>query len=80
MSRKIVLVDTDPGVDDCAALMMLLSQPQQVKIVGLTCAAGNVGVRQVMINAARIVKLFDKLDEVGHDRDCCTSRLNHAYI
>lgn len=64
MPQKFVLVDTDPGVDDCAALMMLLSHTQEVKIVGLTCAAGNVGIREVIINSVRIVKLFDKLDEV----------------
>lgn len=64
MSQKIILVDTDPGIDDCAALMMLLSQPRDVKVVGLTCVAGNVGIQHVTINAVRIVKLFDKLDEV----------------
>lgn len=70
MVKGIVLVDTDPGIDDCAALMMLMSHSSKVKIVGLTCAAGNVGIRHVLINTVRIVKLFNKLDEIPIYRGC----------
>lgn len=67
---KVFLVDTDPGVDDCAALMMMLSQVPKLKIVGLTCVAGNVDLHQVTVNAVRIVKLFDMLDEIPIFKGC----------
>jgi inosine-uridine nucleoside N-ribohydrolase len=45
-----LVIDTDPGIDDCHAIMMALSYPN-VQILGITVVAGNAsltnGVRNV---------------------------------
>ena len=44
MSEKIpLLIDTDPGVDDALALLMAFHSDAH-EVVGLTIAAGNVGL------------------------------------
>ena len=53
MSMKL-LIDTDPGVDDALAILMAY---QQANVVGLTIAAGNVGLRHTVANALKLVEL-----------------------
>ncbi len=53
-----VMVDTDVGVDDALALMMVLASPD-VEVVGICGVAGNVGLDQVMRNIGVV------LDAVG---------------
>lgn len=62
--EKYIVIDCDPGVDDCLALMIAFSQLPRIKIVGITTVRGNVDVRQVTMNALRVVKLYDKINEV----------------
>lgn len=68
--EKVLLVDCDPGVDDCAALMMIMAQIPSVNIVGITCANGNTRLDQLVLNALRIVKLCGFLDQVPVFRGC----------
>jgi purine nucleosidase len=51
-----LLIDTDPGVDDALAILMAC---QQADVVGLTIAAGNVGLRHTVANALKLVELVD---------------------
>ncbi|GAF37429.1 inosine-uridine preferring nucleoside hydrolase [Lentilactobacillus farraginis DSM 18382 = JCM 14108] len=58
MTIKIVM-DTDPGIDDAAALTMALNDPQiDVKLI--TSVAGNVTVDKTTRNAQKIVRFFNK--------------------
>lgn len=58
MTIKIVM-DTDPGIDDAAALTMALNDPQiEVKLI--TSVAGNVTVDKTTKNAQKIVRFFNK--------------------
>lgn len=50
-----LLIDTDPGVDDALAILMAFADPT-VEIVGLTVAAGNVGLEHTVRNALRLVE------------------------
>jgi purine nucleosidase len=50
-----LLIDTDPGVDDALAILMAFADPG-VEIVGLTVAAGNVGLEHTVRNALRLVE------------------------
>lgn len=50
-----LLIDTDPGVDDALAILMAFADPK-VEIVGLTVAAGNVGLEHTVRNALRLVE------------------------
>ena len=47
-------VDTDPGVDDAWALLMLL-RSDAVRIEGISVVGGNVGLQHTLRNACRIV-------------------------
>lgn len=57
MTTKIpVLIDTDPGVDDAMALLMAFNSPAH-EIVGLTIAAGNVGLGFTVANALKLCEV-----------------------
>lgn len=53
-----LLIDTDPGVDDALAILMALAEPS-VEVVGLTVAAGNVGLRHTVANALKLLEVAD---------------------
>jgi len=52
----LLLIDTDPGVDDALALLMALTAPD-ARVVGLTIAAGNVGLAHTVGNALKLVEI-----------------------
>ena len=57
MSAKIpLLIDTDPGVDDALALLMAFNDPRH-ELVGLTIAAGNVGLGHTVANALKLCEV-----------------------
>lgn len=51
--RIPLLIDTDPGVDDALALLMAFNDPRH-HLVGLTIAAGNVGLEHTVANALKL--------------------------
>ena len=53
MTRIPLLIDTDPGVDDALALLMAFNDPRH-EVVGLTIAAGNVGLDHTVRNALKL--------------------------
>ena len=54
--RKII-IDCDPGVDDAVALLMALSAPAQLEVLGITTVAGNVPASKTARNARLICEL-----------------------
>ena len=57
MSERIpLLIDTDPGVDDALALLMAFASPAH-EVVGLTVAAGNVGLGHTVRNALKLCEV-----------------------
>ncbi len=58
MAIKIIM-DSDPGIDDAAALTMALNDPQ-VDLKLITTVAGNVTVDKTTKNALKIVRFFNK--------------------
>lgn len=57
MTKKIpLLIDTDPGVDDALALLMAFADERH-DIVGLTIAAGNVGLDHTVRNALKLCEV-----------------------
>lgn len=59
MSEMIpLLIDTDPGVDDALALLMAFNDPRH-EVVGLTIAAGNVGLEYTVANALKLCEVAD---------------------
>jgi purine nucleosidase len=51
-----LLIDTDPGVDDALALLMAFNDPRH-EVVGLTIAAGNVGLEHTVRNALKLCEI-----------------------
>ena len=57
MNDKIpLLIDTDPGVDDALALLIAFNDPRH-RVVGLTIAAGNVGLQHTVRNALKLCEV-----------------------
>lgn len=61
MDKIPLLIDTDPGVDDALALLMALADDRH-DIVGLTIAAGNVGLRHTVANALKLTEVAGRDD------------------
>ncbi|WP_447586453.1 nucleoside hydrolase [Pseudoxanthomonas mexicana] len=62
MTDKIpLLIDTDPGVDDTLALLMAFNDARH-EIVGLTIAAGNVGLQYTVRNALKLCEVAGRED------------------
>ena len=62
MSDKIpLLIDTDPGVDDALALLMAFADTRH-EVVGLTVAAGNVGLKYTVRNALKLCEVAGRTD------------------
>ncbi len=62
MTNKIpLLIDTDPGVDDALALLLAFNAPDH-EVVGLTVAAGNVGLRHTVANALKLCEVAGRAD------------------
>lgn len=62
MTDKIpLLIDTDPGVDDALALLMAFNDARH-EVVGLTIAAGNVGLEHTVRNALKVCEIAGRAD------------------
>ncbi len=56
-----LLIDTDPGVDDALAILMALAEPR-VNLLGLSIAAGNVGLMHTTRNALKLLEVAGRED------------------
>nr|WP_155830447.1 ribonucleoside hydrolase RihC [Fructilactobacillus florum] len=58
-----IILDTDPGIDDAAALSVAINNPElDVRLV--TTVAGNVTVDKTTINALKIISFFGKAAQI----------------
>jgi purine nucleosidase len=55
MSEIHLLIDTDPGVDDALAILMGCANAD---VVGLSIAAGNVGLAHTVSNALKLIEVI----------------------
>lgn len=58
---KRVIIDTDPGIDDTAAILFALNSPE-LRIEALTTVFGNVSEDQCAVNALRILESAGRAD------------------
>lgn len=65
---KRILIDTDPGIDDAAAILLALASPE-LQLEGLSVVHGNCSVDQGLINALSILELA-KATQVPVARGC----------
>lgn len=60
-SRKII-IDTDPGQDDAAAIMLAFASPEEIEVLGLCAVAGNVPLSYTSRNLRIVCELCGKPD------------------
>ncbi len=72
MTKTTILIDTDPGVDDALAILMA---HRHADVVGLTIAAGNVGLSHTVANALKLVETIGATTPVFPG---CATPLVHA--
>jgi inosine-uridine nucleoside N-ribohydrolase len=56
-----VIIDTDPGIDDVAAILMGLGS-QELRVEALTTVFGNASVTQSTVNALRLLEAACRTD------------------
>ena len=62
MGRPVrLIIDTDPGVDDAIALLIVLAWPQ-LELTGVTTVGGNVPLARSTRNALAILDYAGRLD------------------
>ena len=61
VTKKYVIIDTDCGVDDAVAIMLAAYGHKKglIKILAITCVAGNTTVDNVVRNVTLTLKLAD---------------------
>ena len=70
VTRKKLLVDTDPGIDDALALALLYQSPN-VDIASITAANGNIPAEEALRNVFRILGFLGVTEKpiIGVGRD-----------
>jgi purine nucleosidase len=66
VSRKALIIDCDPGVDDAVALFLAFASPEDLEILAVTTAAGNVDATLTARNARLIRQLAGREDVPVH--------------
>lgn len=61
MSKRSIIIDSDPGQDDAVALLLALASPE-LDVLGVTTVAGNVPLSYTRRNARIIVELAGRPD------------------
>ncbi|TQN60153.1 nucleoside hydrolase [Agrobacterium tumefaciens] len=60
--RRKIIIDTDPGQDDAAAIMLAFASPEEIEILGLCAVAGNVPLKLTSRNIRIICELCGRTD------------------
>lgn len=61
MTKRRVIIDTDPGLDDAVAILFALNCGR-FDVAGLTTVAGNIGIGTTTRNAGRLLALMGRTD------------------
>jgi len=54
VAKRSIIIDCDPGQDDAIALLLAMSSPDELEILGITAVAGNVPLALTERNARQI--------------------------
>lgn len=60
--QRNIIIDTDPGQDDAAAIMMAFGSPDEINLLGITTVAGNVPLSLTTRNARIICEISNRRD------------------
>ncbi|XP_047443438.1 inosine-uridine preferring nucleoside hydrolase [Mugil cephalus] len=59
MAKKLMIIDTDCGIDDAQAIMMALAPPD-MEVLAITCVFGNAAVDSVCQNVLRVLSVCER--------------------
>lgn len=62
MAKRPIIIDCDPGQDDAICLLLAMSSPDELDILGVTTVAGNVPLALTERNARQIRDIADRSD------------------
>jgi purine nucleosidase len=62
MTRRKIIIDTDPGQDDAVAILLALASPDEIEVLGITAVAGNVPLPLTARNARIVCELAGRTD------------------
>ncbi|MBP1841919.1 purine nucleosidase [Rhizobium petrolearium] len=62
MERRKIIIDTDPGQDDAAAIMLAFASPAELDVLGLCAVAGNVPLSYTSRNLRIVCELCGRQD------------------
>ena len=60
-TKRKVIIDCDPGIDDSLAIMLALESPE-LDVIGITIVAGNSPCEMGYQNARKVLKFMNRLD------------------
>lgn len=60
--KRKIIIDTDPGQDDAAAIFLAFGSPDEIDLLGITTVAGNVPLTLTSRNALILCELCGKPD------------------
>ena len=60
-TKKNIIIDCDPGIDDSLALLLAL-QSEELNVIGITIVSGNAPASIGAQNALKVLELVDRLD------------------
>ena len=62
MAKRPIIIDCDPGQDDAIALLLAMSSPDELEILGITTVAGNVPLALTERNARQMCDIAGRSD------------------
>ncbi len=65
MSKRKIIIDTDPGIDDAMAIHFAFAHPE-IEVIGLTTVFGNVHTGTATRNALALVEMAAYTADVAH--------------
>lgn len=60
MTKRKIIIDTDPGQDDAVAILVALASPDELEVLGITAVAGNVPLELTQKNARIVCELANR--------------------
>ena len=59
-----IIIDTDPGIDDCLALLLALNSPE-LDVRAISISYGNTGVENAYRNCVEILRRANRRAPIG---------------
>lgn len=63
ISKKKIIIDCDPGIDDALVIALALASPQ-LDILGITTVAGNRELEKTTANALKVLEYFGRKKDI----------------